>query len=138
MDVVSRSNAIIAHGRQLIAVGARRDGAVRQPELIEVRLSNDLHEHLDDEAVTRLCPVAVGILVALQTLFNSIHLSHHVQFAGSNGGAGDHGAPVLEILPVNQQRGLGVTETTLAVVRSGLLLRAAQFYGDTDGAELAH
>ena len=70
--------------------------------------------------------------------FNSIHLSHHVQFAGANGRASDREARVLEALSVNQQRGLGVTETALAVVRDGLLLRAAGFYSDASGAELAH
>ena len=39
---------------------------------------------------------------------------------------------------LNQQRGLGLTETTLVVVQDGLLLRAAGFYGDAAGAVLAH
>ena len=94
--------------------------------------------HLYDEAVARRRPVAVGILVALWTLFNSIHLSHHVQFAGANGRASDREARVLEALSVNQQRGLGVTETTLAIVRDGLLIRTAGFYSDSAGAEFAH
>ena len=82
---------------------------------------------MDNEAVARLCPVAAGILVAERTLFNSVNLPYHVHLAGADGGAGDCGAPVLEALPVNQQRGLGVTETTLAIVCNGLLLRATGF-----------
>ena len=93
---------------------------------------------MDNEAVARLCPVAAGILVALRTLFNSVHFPHHVHLAGADGGADDRGAPVLEALSVNQQCGLDVTDTTLAIVRDCLLLRAARFYSDAAGAELAH
>ena len=82
--------------------------------------------------------VAVGIVVAMRTLFNSIHLPHHVHLACADGGAGDRGTPVLEALPVNQQCGLGVTDTTLVIVRDGLLLRAAGFYSNAAGAKFAH
>ena len=124
--------------RVLIPMKARWDVTVRQQELVEVRLGTEPHEHLYDEAVTRLRPVAAGILVSLRALLNSIQLPHHVYLAGADGGACDRGAPVLSALPANQQRGLGVTETTLALVRDGLFLQAAGFYGDAAGAELAH
>ena len=67
---------------------------------MEVWLGAESHENLYDKAVARLCPVAVLILIALRTLFNSIHLPHHVYLAGVDGGAGDRGARVLEALSV--------------------------------------
>ena len=111
----------------ILAAEAHRDGAIRQQKLIEVRLSTESHEHLNGEAVVWRCSGAAGIIVALRAVFNRIHLSHHVLFEGADGGADDRGAAVLEALPVNQQRGIGITETTLAAVRGGLPLRAAGF-----------
>ena len=96
MDLVPPGDAILVHGHQLLSVEARRNGAVRQQELMEVRL-----EHLEDEAVARFHPYG-------RFSISSIHLPHHVQIASADGRADDRRAPVLEALPINQQCGLGV------------------------------
>ena len=48
--------------------------------------------------------------------------------------------PVLKALLVDddEQRGLGLAETALAVVRDSLFLQATKLYGNAAGAELAH